>query len=86
LEVVTLKEQRHFPKPIVAVADVTFFKRDFGVCVFRAPHLKKNLYEQEVQSETVDVYRQGRSDLEKRGYMIHSNRSGWQAWRETALF
>ena len=69
---VTLKEQRHFPQPIVAVADVTFFKRDFGVCVFRAPHLKKNLYEQEVQSETVDVYRQGRIDLEKRGYMIQA--------------
>jgi hypothetical protein len=67
---VSAKEQSHVPQPIVAIADVTFFKRNFGVCVIRAPHLKKNLYAQEVQSEAVDVYRQGRIDLEKRGYKI----------------
>jgi hypothetical protein len=70
LENVSAKEQCHVPQPIVAIADVTFFRRDFGVCVIRAPHLKKNLYAQEVQTESVDVYRQGRIDLEKRGYMI----------------
>jgi hypothetical protein len=64
------KEQNHIPQPFVAIADVTFFKRDFGICVFRAPHLKKNLYIQEVQTESVDAYRQGRIDLEKRGYTI----------------
>jgi len=52
----------------VAIADVTFFKRDFGLCVIRAPHLKINIYAQEVKSESVDVYRQGRFDLEKLGY------------------
>ena len=52
-------EQRYVPQPIVAIADVTFFKRAFGVCVIRAPHLKKNLYAQEVQAESVDVYRRG---------------------------
>ena len=67
-----VKEQRHVPQPIVAIADVTFFKRDFGVCVIRAPHLKKNLYAQEVQSESVDAYRQGRIDLEARGYTIQA--------------
>ena len=67
---VPVKEQRHVPQPIVAIADVTFFKRDFGVCVIRAPHLKKNIYAQEVQTESVDAYRQGRIDLEKRGYTI----------------
>jgi hypothetical protein len=40
--------------------------------VIRAPHLKKNLYVQEVQSESVDTYRQGRIDLEKRGYTIQA--------------
>jgi hypothetical protein len=64
------KEQCHVPQPVVVIADVTFFKRDFGICVIRAPHLKKNLYVQEVQSESVDVYRQGRMDLEKNGYQI----------------
>jgi len=48
--------------------DVTFFKRDFGICVIRAPHLKKNLYIQEVQSESNNVYRQAKNDLEHVGY------------------
>lgn len=64
----TVKDQCHVPQPIVAIADVTFFKRDFGICVIRAPHLKQNLYFQEVQTESVDAYRQGRIDLENRGY------------------
>jgi len=67
---VPVKKQRHVPRPIVAVADVTFFKREFGLCVIRAPHLKKNLYAQEVQTESVDAYRQGRINLEERGYTI----------------
>ena len=69
---VPLKEQRHVPQSIVAIADVTFFKRNFGVCVIRAPHLKANIYAQEVQTESVDAYRQGRVDLEKRGYTIEA--------------
>lgn len=56
----------------MAIADVTFFKRNFGVCVIRAPHLKKNLYVQEVQTESVDAYRQGRIDLENRGYTFNA--------------
>ena len=67
---VPVKEQLHVPQPIVAIADVTFFKRDFGLCVIRAPHLKKNLYAQEVQTESVNVYRQGRINLEELGYTI----------------
>ena len=52
----------------MAIADVTFFKRDFGLCVIRAPHLKINIYAKEVKSESVEVYRQGSFDLEKLGY------------------
>jgi hypothetical protein len=40
--------------------------------VIRAPHLKTNIYAQEVQTESVDAYRQGRIDLEKRGYTIEA--------------
>lgn len=64
----SVKEQSHVPQPIVAIVDVTFFKRDFGICVIRAPHLKKNLYIQEVQSEANNVYRQAKNDLEQLGY------------------
>jgi hypothetical protein len=67
---VPVKEQPHVAQPIVAIADVTFFKRSFGICVIRAPHLKKNLYAQEVQTESVDAYKQGRINLEERGYTI----------------
>jgi hypothetical protein len=49
-----------------------FFKRSFGILVIRAPHLKKNLYSQEVQSESVDAYRQGRIALEKKGYTVQA--------------
>ena len=51
-------QHTHTPQPIVAIADVTFFKRSFGVLVIRAPHLKKNIYVQGVHSESIDVYRQ----------------------------
>ena len=40
--------------------------------MIRAPHLKKNLYVQEVQTESVDAYRQGRIDLENRGYTFRA--------------
>jgi hypothetical protein len=69
---VPVKEQLHVPQSIVAIADVTFFKRSFGICVIRAPHLKKNLYVQEVQTESVDAYRQGKINLEERGYTIEA--------------
>lgn len=62
----------HTPQSIVAIADVTFFKRSFGILVIRAPHLKKNIYVQEVHSESIDVYRQGRIALEKKGYTLQA--------------
>ena len=58
------------PQPVVVIADVTFFGRSSGICVIRAPHLKKNFYVQEVQTESVDVYRQGRIALERHGYIL----------------
>ncbi|MEI6154279.1 MAG: hypothetical protein WCQ90_09365 [Deltaproteobacteria bacterium] len=51
---------------------MTFFRKSFGICVIRAPHLKKNLYVQEVQNESIDVYRQGRRVLEDKGYTIQA--------------
>ena len=44
--------------------------KEAGILVIRAPHLKKNLYVQEVQSESIDAYRQGRMILEKKGYTL----------------
>jgi hypothetical protein len=66
------KEQYHNPQSVVVIADVTFFGRIFAICVIRAPHLKQNLYVREVQTESVDVYWQGRMELEKQGYTIQA--------------
>lgn len=72
LDIASVKEQTLSPRPVVAIADVTFFKRDFGVCVIRAPHLRKNLYVHETQTESVDAYRQGKMVLEEHGYTIQA--------------
>ena len=40
--------------------------------IIQAPHLKKNLYVQEVQSESINTYRQGRRELESMGYTINA--------------
>ena len=58
------------PQPIVIIADVTFFGRHSGLCVIRAPRLKKNLYIQEVHSESAEIYWQGRIALERQGYTL----------------
>jgi hypothetical protein len=65
-------QQTHTPQYIVAIADVTFFKRSFGILVIRAPHLKKNIYVQEVKSESIDAYWQGRKAVENMGYMLQA--------------
>ncbi len=66
------KEPHHSPHPVVLIADVTFFARAFGICVFRSPHLKKNLYAREVRTESAEAYLQGRRVLEDIGYTIQA--------------
>lgn len=60
------------PQPVVIVADTTFFKHSFGICVFRAPHLRKNLYWTEILSETAEIYRSARQELEASGFRIQA--------------
>lgn len=66
------KEQCSRPQTVVVIADVTFFNRRSAICVVRSPRLKKNLYVREVQTESVDVYRQARIELEQQGYIIQA--------------
>jgi hypothetical protein len=68
----SVKKHPCTPQPVVVIADVTFFGRNSGLCVIRAPHLKKNLYIQEVHSESAEIYRQGRIALEKQGYHLRA--------------
>lgn len=56
------------PQKTVVVADTTFWGRQYGVCVFRAPTLKKNLWWNEVVGERMAHYHYGRKILESKGW------------------
>jgi hypothetical protein len=56
------------PQSTVLIPDTTFFGKKYGVCVFRAPNLKKNLWWTEVTKEVMATYYYGRKILEDRGW------------------
>lgn len=51
---------------------MTFVKRTFGVCIIRAPHLKKNLDWQVDITETANLYRELRWRVERKGFKIQA--------------
>ena len=57
----SVNHPRSIPQPVVLVADATFFQRSFGICVMRSPHLKKNLYIQEIHTKLLTYI--GRGEL-----------------------
>lgn len=67
-------------KKAVIVADATFWGRGYGVLVFHCPQSKKNVYWQEIITETAEVYRQAREVLGTRRLSDPGCRAGWQAW------
>lgn len=58
------------PCAAVFVADVTFFRREYGFLVYRIPELQRNPYAKKVYSETIARYRDGRIDLEAAGFIF----------------
>lgn len=70
LDAMIVPEQRLTPQPTVIIADTTFWGRKYGVCVFRSPTLKKNIWWHEVESERMMHYRFGRSILAEKGWTI----------------
>ena len=70
LGAITVCNSNAASSPVVIIADSTFFKRAFGFCVFRAPHLKKNLYWSQITTETIEAYRKGRKAIEAQGFQI----------------
>jgi len=60
------------PQPIVAIADVTFWSREYGVLVVRDADLKQNLCWLEVKTETASGYREARNILEELGYTFEA--------------
>lgn len=62
------KKQIRTPQPTVFIVDTTFFGKTWGVCVFRAPHLKRNIWWTDVLKEVMATYYYGRKILEERGW------------------
>jgi len=60
------------PQSVVVVPDTTFWGRHYGVTVFRASNLKRNIWWNEVQSERQAHYHYGRKILEERGWTIQA--------------
>lgn len=58
------------PTRTVIISDTTFWGHEYGVCVFRAPHLAANLWWQEVESERMVTYHYGRKILESEGWVF----------------
>lgn len=55
---------------MVIIADMTFIRRTFGVCVIRSPRLKKNLVWKMSLTENALIYHELRWQLEKLGFEI----------------
>lgn len=55
---------------IIIVADATFFSKKNGLCVFREPNLKKNVWWKFTDCERMRIYEQGKIHLEKNGFTI----------------
>lgn len=73
----TLPEKTHTPRPIHLVVDATYFgKRTddsaWGVILFRNADRKENLWWRYVKTETAGSYEEGRRMLESHGYRILS--------------
>jgi hypothetical protein len=68
LERVGVEKKEIIPQPIVVIPDTTFWGRLYGVTVFRAAALKRNIWWTEVKSETQAVYHYGRKILEEQGW------------------
>ena len=54
----------------MVISDTTFFGKTYGVCVFRSPELKRNLWWTEVSKEIMATYYYGRKILEDRGWIF----------------
>lgn len=55
---------------VVLVVDTTFFSRTDGLCVFREPTLKLNLWWKFTAQENINVYQIGKQHLEKNDFTI----------------
>lgn len=67
-----VKEKLVKPCDVVIVADMTFVKKSFGICIIRVPRLKKNLAWKMSLTENAAIYHQLRFEIEKKGFEIQA--------------
>jgi len=72
LDAAEVPEKVHRPRPVVLVADATFFGREYGVLVARDPNERENLYGAELRHETKLEYILLRQKIEALGYVIQA--------------
>lgn len=70
LKDVEVPQRELAPDEVIVVMDTTYFKRFFGVMVFRCPHRKRNLHWTFLPYETISAYKRGIETLEERGWTI----------------
>ena len=61
---------KYTPQETVIIMDTTYFRRNFGVMVFRDAYRKNNPYWNYVNYETIQLYKRGINLLEIRGWTI----------------
>jgi len=52
------------------VADATYFRRQYGILVFRANKIKKNIFWREIDYERVESYYRARRKIETQGFKV----------------
>lgn len=70
LEGYKLPEHNIIPCKTVVIADSTFFRRTFGICVLRAQKTKQNIFWKEIDYERIETYQRARRKIESLGFGI----------------
>lgn len=68
LDTISVANNISLPRKAVVIADTTFWGRGYGVCVFRVPCDKENIWWNEVEKEIMANYHYGRKILEEKGW------------------
>ena len=72
LKGVEIHKKELAPDEVVIVMDTTYFRRLFGVMVWRCPHRKKNLLWKFLPYETIAAYKDGIEMLEAAGWKVRA--------------
>lgn len=70
LKGIEIQKKELAPDEVIIVMDTTYFRRFFGVMVWRCPHRKKNLLWKFLPYETIAAYKEGIEHLEKQGWKV----------------